>query len=115
MVSVSCVTELGGKAPALVLPDANLDRTAGALAWGGFANCGQVCASVERVLVHRSVVSPLLDKLLPMVQALQPGNTQADDAVQIGPLNNRRQRDIVQSRVEDAVAKGQRSWSAAMR
>ena len=103
---IPCVTELGGKAPALVLPDANLDRTAGALAWGGFANCGQVCASVERVLVHRSVVSPLLDKLLPMVQALQPGNTQADDAVQIGPLNNRRQRDIVQSRVEDAVAKG---------
>ena len=103
---IPCVTGFGGKAPALVLPDANLDRTAGALAWGGFATGGQVCASVERVLVHRSVVSPLLDKLLPMIQALQPGNTQADDAVQIGPLNNRRQRDMSSRGVEDAVAKG---------
>jgi len=105
---IPCVTELGGKAPALVLADANIDRTAGALTWGGFANCGQVCASVERVLVHKSVLPALLDKLVPKVAALKPGNTQEDDTVQIGPLNNRRQRDIVQSRVEDAVAKGAR-------
>ena len=103
---IPCVTELGGKAPALVLPDAPIDRTAAALVWGGFANCGQVCASVERVLVHRSVVAPLLERLVPLVQDLKPGNAQTDDQVQIGPLNNRRQRDIVQARVEDAIEKG---------
>jgi acyl-CoA reductase-like NAD-dependent aldehyde dehydrogenase len=103
---IPCVTELGGKAAALVLSDANIERAAGALAWGGFANCGQVCASVERVLVHRSVLPALLETLVPKVADLKPGNTQADERIQIGPLNNRRQRDIVQSRVEDAVAKG---------
>jgi succinate-semialdehyde dehydrogenase/glutarate-semialdehyde dehydrogenase len=103
---IPCVTELGGKAPALVLDDANLARTAGGLAWGGFANCGQVCASVERVLVHRSVLPGLLELLVPKIAALKPGNTQADPTIQIGPLNNRRQRDIVQALVEDAVSKG---------
>ena len=103
---IPCVTELGGKAAALVLADANIERTASALAWGGFANCGQVCASVERVLVHRSLLPALLDKLVPKVTALKPGNTQEDVSIQIGPLNNRRQRDIVQSRVDDAIAKG---------
>jgi len=106
---IPCVTELGGKAPALVLQDANIERTASALVWGGFANCGQVCASVERVLVHRSVLPALLDKLVPKVSALKPGNSQQDDDVQIGPLNNRRQRDIVQARVNDAIAKGARA------
>jgi succinate-semialdehyde dehydrogenase/glutarate-semialdehyde dehydrogenase len=103
---IPCVTELGGKAAALVLSDANIERTANALAWGGFANCGQVCASVERVLVHRSVLPALLEQLVPKVAALKPGNTHADPTAQIGPLNNRRQRDIVSDRVEDAVAKG---------
>src|SRR5256885_7207124 len=41
--------ELGGKAPAVVCADADLDRAAQAITWGGFANSGQVCASVERV------------------------------------------------------------------
>jgi len=103
---IPCVTELGGKAPALILHDANLERAANALTWGGFANCGQVCASVERVLVHRSALAGLLDRLIPKVSNLKPGNTQEDDGVQIGPLNNRRQRDIVESRVNDAVSKG---------
>jgi succinate-semialdehyde dehydrogenase/glutarate-semialdehyde dehydrogenase len=88
------------------MADANLDRTANALAFGGFANCGQVCASVERVLVHRSKLPGLLDRLIPKVRALVPANAVDNDKVQIGPLNNARQRDIVQSLVDDAVEKG---------
>lgn len=103
---IPCVTELGGKAPFLVLEDADLDRAANALAWGGFANCGQVCASVERVLVHKSVLPGLLDRLVPKVKALEPKNTTLDPLAQIGPLNNSRQRDIVDSLVQDAVEKG---------
>ena len=103
---IPCITELGGKAPALVLQDADIERTAAALTWGAFANCGQVCASVERVLVHRSVLTQLLDKLTPQVAALRPGDTTKDPTVQMGPLNNRRQRDIVEGLVNDAVEKG---------
>ncbi len=106
---IPCVTELGGKAPFLVLEDADLDRAANALAWGGFANCGQVCASVERVLVHKSVLPGLLDRLVPKVKALEPKDTTQDELAQIGPLNNARQRDIVSALVEDAVSKGARA------
>ncbi len=103
---IPCITELGGKAPFLVLEDANLDRTANAITFGGFANCGQVCASVERVLVHRSKLPGLLDRLVPKAKALVPSDAVANKNAQIGPLNNRRQRDIVQSLVEDAVSRG---------
>jgi succinate-semialdehyde dehydrogenase/glutarate-semialdehyde dehydrogenase len=88
------------------MEDANLDRTAGAIVWGGFANCGQVCASVERVIVHKSVLPRLLERLVPKVQQLVPGDTTASDEIQIGPLNNERQRNIVRAQVEDAVQKG---------
>jgi acyl-CoA reductase-like NAD-dependent aldehyde dehydrogenase len=103
---IPCIAELGGKAPFLVLEDANLDRAANALVFGGFANCGQVCASVERVLVHQSKLPGLLDRLVPKVKALTPSDTQKDKNAQIGPLNNARQRDIVQSLVDDAISKG---------
>src|SRR5262249_33631449 len=46
---VPCTLELGGKDAAIVLAGADLERTARALAWGSFANAGQVCASVERI------------------------------------------------------------------
>ena len=106
---IPCVTELGGKAPFLVLEDADLDRAANALTWGGYANCGQVCASVERVLVHKSVLPGLLDRLVPKVTALTPADTTQDEQAQIGPLNNARQRDIVDSLVQDAIDKGARA------
>lgn len=65
--------ELGGKAPAIVLPDADLAETAKTLAWGAFANCGQVCASVERVYVPRVIWEPLLGLLRREVAGLRPG------------------------------------------
>ena len=50
---IPCILELGGKDPAIVLDDADLDRAAKAIVWGAFANSGQVCASVERVYDDR--------------------------------------------------------------
>ncbi|MGB0638242.1 MAG: aldehyde dehydrogenase family protein, partial [Myxococcota bacterium] len=66
----------------------------------------QVCASVERVIVHKSILPSLLERLVPKVKELVPGNTSQDDDIQIGPLNNERQRQIVHSQVQDAVEKG---------
>ena len=103
---IPSVLELGGKAPLLVMEDANIERTANAIRWGGYANCGQVCASVERVIVHKSILPSLLERLVPKVKELVPGNTSQDDDIQIGPLNNERQRQIVHSQVQDAVEKG---------
>src|SRR5713101_5510762 len=65
---IPCVLELGGKDPAIVLPDADLDTTALKVAWGAFANSGQTCASVERVYVHESIAPQLTEKLVKLAR-----------------------------------------------
>src|SRR2546421_6949106 len=60
--------ELGGKCPALVDRDANLDVTARRLAYGKFVNAGQTCVAPDYVLVHRDVERPFLDRLASMVR-----------------------------------------------
>ena len=103
---IPCVMELGGKAPALVMDDANLDRALGAVLWGGFANAGQGCASIERLLVHEKVYDAFVPKLVERVKALRVGDASASSDIDLGPLVNRRQLDIVAAPAEDAVAKG---------
>src|SRR5262245_53185412 len=61
---IPCTLELGGKAPAVVCADADLERAAQAIAWGGFANSGQVCASVERVYAVDKIHDTLVDKIV---------------------------------------------------
>ena len=55
--------ELGGNDPAIVLPDADVDRVAKRLFWGAFENCGQVCSAIKRVYVPESLYAPMLSKL----------------------------------------------------
>src|SRR5512140_499389 len=71
---IPCTLELGGKAPAVVCADADLDRTAQAITWGGFANSGQVCASVERVYAVDAIHDQLVEKLTQNAQRLRQGN-----------------------------------------
>ncbi len=103
---IPCVLELGGKAPALVLPDADLTRTANAITWGGWANAGQVCASIERLLVHEAVYERLVPMVVERARALRVGDAAESADIDIGPLVNERQLRIVEARVADAVAKG---------
>lgn len=103
---IPCVTELGGKAPALVLKDANVERTAQAVTWGGLANAGQVCASIERLLVDDAIYDRFVPVLVKKVQALRLGDAMGTADFDVGPLVNERQRDIVERLVNDAVAKG---------
>lgn len=91
--------ELGGKDAALVLPDADLDRTAAGLVWGAFAFGGQNCAAVERVYVHEEQHDALVEKLVERTRALRA----LDD---VGPLITPAQLAIVQAQVADAVAAG---------
>lgn len=100
--------ELGGKAPALVLPDADLGRAVDAVVWGGLANAGQVCASVERLLLHSSVHDRFVEQMLPKVKALRLGDASKGADVDMGPLVNERQRMIVEELVNDAVKQGAR-------
>ncbi|ULE32317.1 aldehyde dehydrogenase family protein [Mycobacterium sp. IDR2000157661] len=93
------VLENGGNDALIVDADVDPQWAAGQAAQGAFANAGQICVSVERVYVVESAAAAFLDALA----------TQARDWVdRIGPLVDRRQRSVVQSQVEDAIAKGAR-------
>ena len=56
--------ELGGKDPMIVLPDADVDFATSAALWGSFTNSGQVCASVERIIVHENMAPKFLAQLI---------------------------------------------------
>lgn len=102
---IPCVLELGGKDPAIVLPDADLDSAAQKIAWGAFANSGQTCASVERVYVHESVAQAFTDKVAALARKLRQGEPNQHD-VDIGAMTTQMQVDIIQRHLDDARAKG---------
>jgi acyl-CoA reductase-like NAD-dependent aldehyde dehydrogenase len=103
---IPCSLELGGKDPALVLADADVDRAVNGLAWGGMVNSGQVCTSVERVYVEEPVYDEFVEKLTRKVASLRQGHDGKDFRFDIGAMASVAQRDIVARHVEDAVAKG---------
>ena len=101
------VLELGGKDPAVVCRDANLDRAARGIVWGAFVNAGQTCASVERVYVEAEVADAFLQRVVELTRSLRVGDPASGD-VELGALTLERQRRIVEEHVADAVARGAR-------
>jgi succinate-semialdehyde dehydrogenase/glutarate-semialdehyde dehydrogenase len=101
------VLELGGKDPAIVCRDADLDRTADGIVWSAFLNGGQTCASVERVYVDEAVAEAFTAKVVERARAVRVGPPARDD-VEMGPLTLERQRLVVEEHVKDAVQRGGR-------
>ncbi len=99
------VLELGGKDPLLVFADAHFDRAVGGAVWGAFANAGQVCVSVERGLVERSLYPRFVDACARAASALVFGTGRDAD---YGPLLHPASADRVEALVQDAVDRGAR-------
>ena len=97
--------ELGGKDPAIVLESADIDRAATAILRGSIINTGQGCQSIERIYVHENLFEDFLDLLITKAKAVTL-NTPNIHAGHIGPLIFAHQADIIQSQIDDAVAKG---------
>lgn len=97
--------ELGGKDPALVLADADLDRTARGIAFGAFFNAGQTCVAIERVYVEESVYEPFLRKLTLATERLRVGD---GGNVDVGPMTLESQLVHVEAQVQDARLRGVR-------
>src|SRR5579872_1090272 len=97
--------ELGGKAPFIVLEDADLDAAAAAANFGAFMHQGQICMSTERIVVDRRVADEFAQKLAARASKLKVGDPR-DPSTQIGPLINAGALDRVSELVEDAVDKG---------
>jgi acyl-CoA reductase-like NAD-dependent aldehyde dehydrogenase len=102
--------ELGGKAPLIVLGDANLERAAAASSFGAFFHQGQICMSTERIVVERSVAEPFAELLAARASALSVGDPR-DPETQIGPLINEAALARVGELVEDARGNGARVLS----
>jgi aldehyde dehydrogenase (NAD+) len=99
--------ELGGKGPAVVFPDADLDRTAKAIGYGIFQNAGQMCWAASRLLVHESVREPLLERVRAIAERLKLGPGVVE-GVEMGPLVSPEQVDRVLGYVDDARDAGGR-------
>lgn len=97
--------ELGGNAPAIIFPDADLDTVIHASAVAKCRNCGQVCVSPQRFLVHRSIYERFAETVGASMRGLKVGNG-TDPETQVGPLINRRQRDQIAEIVAKTVAEG---------
>ena len=103
---IPCSMELGGADPAIVLPDADLEKAAKTLVWGSFAASGQICASVERVYVHRSIHDEFLQNVVAFTKKLRQGNSLKDPNLDLGSMIDAGQVDIVEAQIADAVDKG---------
>ena len=98
--------ELGGKAPAIVFPDADLEQAAQWIVDSRIGNNGQICNNAERVYVHRSVKEAFTDILVRKMAAVKVGDPCLDDGVDMGPLVERRALETVAAKVDYAVAQG---------
>ncbi|MGB9119771.1 MAG: aldehyde dehydrogenase family protein [Candidatus Angelobacter sp.] len=132
------VLELGGKDPMIVLEDADIDVASSAAVWGAFMNAGQTCLSVERCYVQEKIYPKFLEKCVEKTNKLRVGSSHPlrhqeagegeirdgaksgaptgvpvppesrDSEIDMGPMIHERQLSIVQSHVEDALARGAR-------
>jgi len=99
--------ELGSNSPVIVMPDADLEKVAAAVAATGYANAGQVCISTQRVLTTGKIYGDFLDALKQKVAALTTGN-QLDERTKVGPMVRESDAIRVEEWVNEAVATGAR-------
>ncbi len=97
--------EHGGNAPAIVAADADLQKTAQVCLPGGYYHAGQVCVSVQRLYLHRSIADQFIDIYKPMVESLIVGDPTVPETG-VGPLIRPREVERVKSWVDAAVAEG---------
>lgn len=97
--------ELGGNATAIVCADADLPFAIARCVVGAFANAGQVCISVQRILVERSVFGDFVAGFVDAVRALTVGDPD-DEATQVGPMITAAAADTVEAKVEAALSDG---------
>jgi glyceraldehyde-3-phosphate dehydrogenase (NADP+) len=97
--------ELGSSCPVVVLPDADIELAASAVAAGGYVNAGQVCISVQRVITHPAVAADFLDALVPKVEAIRTGDPGSPDTT-MGTLITADEAERVEETIRRAVDQG---------
>src|SRR5262249_23789719 len=104
-LGIPCSAEMGGKDPAIVLADCDLDRTVAGITHWALCNAGQACGALEVVYVERAIADRLVARLREVWLQLRSGPDEGPGA-DVAPLANRRQLEVVRQHVEDARAQG---------
>jgi acyl-CoA reductase-like NAD-dependent aldehyde dehydrogenase len=102
---IPTVLELGGKDAMLVLADADLDIATSAAVWGSYANCGQVCLSVERLFVEQSVSDEFAARCVAKTKKLRLGPG-TDPSTDVGPMIRPQHVQRMVDLIEDAASRG---------
>jgi acyl-CoA reductase-like NAD-dependent aldehyde dehydrogenase len=97
--------ELGGKDPMIVLADADLDFATSAALWGAFSNSGQICASVERIIVHESIAAEFNRRLKEKLGTLRQGVSKNGNN-DLGAITFEKQKDVYASQIRQARERG---------
>ena len=106
--------EMGGKAPFIVMDDADVDAAVKTAVFSRFFNCGQVCICNERTYVHKKIADQFLSKFLAEVKQLSVGDPLQQD-VKVGPKFNREELEKVERYVEEARNNGARILTGGKR
>jgi acyl-CoA reductase-like NAD-dependent aldehyde dehydrogenase len=101
----SCALEHGGAAPVIVEPDSDIDAILPGLVKGGYYHAGQVCVSVQRMYVHKDIMSEVKEKMVEMVKRLKVGDP-LEETTEVGPLIKPGEVDRVDTWVKEAVSDG---------
>lgn len=100
-----CLLELGGKAPLIILEDADLDEAVKAAAFGAFMNQGQICMSTERIIVVESVADSFAEKFAAKAKSMATGDPR-EGATPLGAVVDQKTVTHVNALIADALAKG---------
>ncbi|KAI0889535.1 aldehyde dehydrogenase [Annulohypoxylon maeteangense] len=97
--------ELGGKDPAYVRGDVDLDWAAAEIVDGSIFNSGQSCCAIERVYVDEKIYDPFVEAVQKVLKDYKVGDP-LDKATQIGPVISKRSKETIESHIKDALSKG---------
>jgi acyl-CoA reductase-like NAD-dependent aldehyde dehydrogenase len=100
-----CLLELGGKAPLIVLDDADLDEAVKAAAFGAFMNQGQICMSTERIVVVEAVAAEFAQRFAAKARSMAAGDPR-EGKTPLGAVVDRKTVVHVNALIDDATSKG---------
>jgi aldehyde dehydrogenase (NAD+) len=97
--------ELGGKDALIILDDADMERALGSASFGSFMHQGQICMSVEKIVLHQKIAAEFTERFVSLVKTLKSGDPKEPGNV-IGPIINQKQLDKIKGQVDEALEKG---------
>ncbi|MEK9801887.1 MAG: aldehyde dehydrogenase [Curvibacter sp.] len=100
------VLELGGKAPMVILDDADIDDAVNGAAFGAFANSGQICMSTERIIVDQKIADAFVKKFADKAKNLPLGDPRKPEPVVLGSVIGMSTVEHCNALIDDALAKG---------